>query len=114
MFTHRGLGRAPLEGHAPGEAPPTRLGRQGDLAAVEPLGEGEQGAARAAAADQEQGLLAVEGALGGVVVEGDDGGGGQLQSPLDLGAAVVVAAVVAVEDHGQALAGHAQGLGQVG
>ena len=69
------------------------------------VGQVQQGAAGASSADVDERALLGQGMLDGAVVVGDDGGCRRAQGPLDLGAAVVVAVVVAVEDEGNALRG---------
>ena len=72
---------------------------------MEAFGQVEDGAAGAALPREKQGHLAVEGALDGGVVVGDDAGHRPVEGPLDLRSAVMAAAVVAVEDDGDALVG---------
>ena len=81
---------------------------------MEAFGQVEDGAAGAALPSQKQGLLAVEGALHGGVVVGNDAGHRPVERPLDLGAAVMAAAGVAGEGDGDTLVGQPEGVGQVG
>ena len=72
---------------------------------MDAVGQVQQGTACSPSADVDEGALLGQGVLDGAVVVGDDGGRRRAQGPLDLGTAVVVAVVVAVEDEGDALRG---------
>ena len=63
----------------------------------------EQRARSAAASVEDDGPLGAEGPLNSAVVEGDHGGRGRTERPHDLASAVVIAAIVAVEDQGDQL-----------
>ena len=102
--------RTPL----PRPAPLRSFGRQRDLPSIQAFGQVEQHAACATLTRQQKRLLAVQGALKGAVVVGDDRRCWQSQCPLNLGPTVVVVAIVAIEDEGDPLPGQDQGVGEVG